>query len=108
MTQAPAGMHQRTYDAIIRTVSDLVPGVTIEDIFGKSRFDPIVRARHLFVYALRSYGLGVVHIGKHMGRDHTTIMYAVDKLKGYAQYDEWWLEALRQVDCALCEEHVSN
>jgi len=59
-------------------------GWTIEDLCGKSRRRPLVNARQIGMYVMReltdfSYPRIAEVFG---GRDHTTVMYAVDKIRG--------------------------
>jgi chromosomal replication initiator protein len=58
-------------------------GWTVEDLCGKSRRRPLVNARQIGMYAMReltdfSYPRIAEAFG---GRDHTTVMYAVDKIR---------------------------
>jgi chromosomal replication initiator protein len=58
-------------------------GWTIDDLCGKSRRRPLVTARQIGMYVFReltdySYPRIAEQFG---GRDHTTVMYAVDKIK---------------------------
>jgi chromosomal replication initiator protein len=58
-------------------------GWTVEDLCAKSRRRPLVTARQIGMYVFRdltdfSYPRIAEHFG---GRDHTTVMYAVDKIK---------------------------
>lgn len=58
-------------------------GWTVEDLCGKSRRRPLVTARQIGMYVFReltdySYPRIAEQFG---GRDHTTVMYAVDKIK---------------------------
>ncbi len=58
-------------------------GWTVEDLCGKSRRRPLVTARQISMYVMReltdfSYPRIAEVFG---GRDHTTVMYAVDKIK---------------------------
>jgi len=58
-------------------------GWTVEDLCGKSRRRPLVTARQIGMYVMRnltdfSYPRIAETFG---GRDHTTVMYAVDKIK---------------------------
>jgi chromosomal replication initiator protein len=61
----------------------LMFGWTVEDLCGKSRRRPLVTARQIGMYVFRdltdySYPRIAEQFG---GRDHTTVMYAVDKIK---------------------------
>jgi chromosomal replication initiator protein len=58
-------------------------GWTVEDLCDKSRRRPLVTARQIGMYVMReltdfSYPRIAEAFG---GRDHTTVMYAVDKIK---------------------------
>lgn len=58
----------------------LAVGVQPDDVRGKIRITPFVRARQLFVhYALRWFNL--VEIGVFLNRDHTTIMHSRDSVE---------------------------
>jgi chromosomal replication initiator protein len=58
-------------------------GWTIDDICGKSRRRPLVTARQTGMYVMRELtDLSYPRIAETFGgRDHTTVMYAVDKIK---------------------------
>ena len=55
-----------------------------KDLTGKSRKADLVKARHVAMYLLREeLGLQLIKVGELMGgRDHTTVMHGVDKIKG--------------------------
>jgi chromosomal replication initiator protein len=59
-------------------------GFTVDELCGKSRRRPLVTARQISMYVMRevtdfSYPRIAEAFG---GRDHTTVMYAVDKIRG--------------------------
>ncbi len=59
-------------------------GWTVDDLCGKSRRRPLVTARQIGMYVFReltdaSYPKIAEEFG---GRDHTTVMHAVEKIKG--------------------------
>ncbi len=58
-------------------------GWTVDDICGKSRRRPLVTARQTGMYVIRELtDLSYPRIAEAFGgRDHTTVMYAVDKIK---------------------------
>jgi chromosomal replication initiator protein len=58
-------------------------GWTVEDLCGKSRRRPLVTARQISMYVMRELtDLSYPRIAEAFGgRDHTTVMYAVDKIK---------------------------
>lgn len=62
-------------------------GVREEDILGKCRTNSVVFARHMFFVRLwRKYNMSFVEIGAATGRDHTTVMYAVQNALGPTAY----------------------
>ena len=71
-----------TPDLILEETANMF-GWTVEDLCGKSRRRPLVTARQIGMYVFReltdySYPRIAEQFG---GRDHTTVMYAVDKIK---------------------------
>jgi chromosomal replication initiator protein len=56
-------------------------GLPTSVLLGRSRTRPLVMARHLAMYLCRELtDLSLVEIGRAFGRDHTTVMYAIDKV----------------------------
>jgi len=51
--------------------------VSLSDVMGNARFKPIVRARHVVFYVLHQRGQSLAQIGRRMGCDHTSVMYAM-------------------------------
>ena len=74
---------------IIKETADYF-GLKDYDIKGKSRNKNIILARHISIYLaskLTSYSLS--EIGKAMsGKDHTTIMHSVDRIKSLLEVDD--------------------
>lgn len=77
-----------TCDEIINRVASY-GGHTRDDMIGPSRRQPLARFRQIAMYLCREYtDLSLPKIGKEFGgRDHTTVMHAVDKIKGLMQSD---------------------
>jgi chromosomal replication initiator protein len=78
----PAKPRVITPDLILDETASMF-GWTVEDLCGKSRRRPLVTARQIGMYVFReltdySYPRIAEQFG---GRDHTTVMYAVDKIK---------------------------
>ena len=75
------------------------------DIRGKSRNKNITLARHISIYLaseLTSYSLS--EIGKMMnGKDHTTIMYSVEKIKSILDTDESVKQAVETIKAELLQ-----
>ena len=73
------------------------------DIVGPLRFKHIMRARHVCCYVLRErFGMSLPLIGKTMHRDHSSVLYAVNKIRWSVQTDKTIAGAvdhLMQVPC---------
>jgi chromosomal replication initiator protein len=79
---SPTRPRQITPDLILDETAKMF-GWTVEDLCGKSRRRPLVTARQIGMYVFReltdySYPRIAEQFG---GRDHTTVMYAVEKIK---------------------------
>lgn len=64
---------------IIGQAADLY-GVGLEEVLSDSRDARVVKARQAACWLLRGYGLSFPRIATIVGRDHTTVMYAVRKV----------------------------
>ena len=64
-------------------------GFTVEELIGPSRRQPLVMARQVAMYLCRDLtDLSLPKIGAHFGgRDHTTVMHAIDKVKRFMSSD---------------------
>ena len=91
-----------TIDMIIHSTASYF-NVRDYDIRGKSRNKNITLARHISIYLaseLTSYSLS--EIGKMMnGKDHTTIMYSVEKIKSILDTDESVRQAVNDIKADL-------
>lgn len=57
-------------------------GITVEDMMGKSRAKPIAHPRQIAMYLARSHtSLSFPDLERIFDRDHTTVLYAVRKIK---------------------------
>ena len=76
-------------DQIIRLVAEYY-GVEIAAVCGQSRSRELVRPRHIAMYLARQEaGASLPHIGTAMGgRDHTTILYGVNKMAEEIEHDD--------------------
>jgi chromosomal replication initiator protein len=77
-----------TCDDIINRVASY-SGHNRDDLLGPSRRQPLARYRQIAMYLCREYtDLSLPKIGKAFGgRDHTTVLHAVDKIKRMMQSD---------------------
>ncbi|MCL1595320.1 MAG: chromosomal replication initiator protein DnaA [Actinomycetia bacterium] len=78
-----------TADGIISCVSQYYE-IPRSELTGGSRRQPLARQRQVAMYVCREHtGLSLPRIGQAFGgRDHTTVMHAVDKIKGLMQTDK--------------------
>ena len=65
-------------------------GVTIVDLEGKSRTQPLARARQVSMYLCRELtDLSLPRIGQLLGgRDHTTVLHGIKKVRDLMQTDK--------------------
>ena len=70
-----------TIDLILSTVAEAT-GVSVTEITGDKRSRPVVESRHLVMYLARELtDASLPKIGDRIGgRDHTTVLHAVDKI----------------------------
>ena len=82
------GTKPLTCDDIINRVASFC-GHTRDDLIGPSRRQPLARYRQVAMYLCREYtDLSLPKIGKAFGgRDHTTVLHAVDKIRALMQSD---------------------
>lgn len=78
-----------TADSIISTVSRFYE-IPQSEMTGSSRRQPLARQRQVAMYVCREHtGLSLPKIGAAFGgRDHTTVMHAVNKITGLIQTDK--------------------
>ncbi len=79
---SPAQPREITPELILDETAKMF-GWDVEDLCGKSRRRPLVTARQIGMYVMRELtGYSYPQIAKEFGgRDHTTVMYAVEKIK---------------------------
>jgi chromosomal replication initiator protein len=78
-----------TADGILSSVAQYYE-IPQSDLTGPSRRQPLARQRQIAMYVCREHtDLSLPRIGRAFGsRDHTTVMHAVDKIKGLLQTDK--------------------
>ena len=65
---------------VVRAVADVF-GVTVDEIMGRDRSREVALPRQVAMYLLRSENISLPQIGEALGgRDHTTVMYACEKV----------------------------
>lgn len=79
--QARRGRATVSSGAVIGSTADLY-GVTVEQVLSTSRDPRIVKARQGAMWLLRADGWSLPKIGAALGRDHTTVLHACNKIDG--------------------------
>ena len=75
----------KTVERIVEEVARIFD-VIADDIYTDRRAQPISRARQAAMYCIREItGMSYEAIGEKFGKDHTTVMYAVQKAKEHMQ-----------------------
>lgn len=77
-----------TIDLILSSVADFT-GISVTEIIGDKRTRPVVESRHLAMYLARELtDASLPKIGDRIGgRDHTTVLHAVEKITKLMQQD---------------------
>ena len=85
----PAETRIITADAIITATANTY-GLTTRELIGPSRKQPLARRRQIAMYLCRELtDLSLPKIGRDFGgRDHTTVIHAIDKVKDLMQSDK--------------------
>ena len=87
-----------TSDLIISVAAEYFD-VTPEEICSPSRSRPLVNARQMAMYLCRELtDLSLPKIGERFGgRDHSTVVFAVNKVRQHMQERESWFEQVREL-----------
>jgi len=79
-------------------VTSEVMGVSIEDMKGKARPQPIVRARHAFVYCGREYlKQSLPQLSRALNRDHTTALSSARRAAALLERDKIFCKQVDQI-----------
>ena len=80
--------------------------ITREELLGKSKRQELVRARQVCIYLLCDMlSLPLISIGKEMGgRDHSTIIYARDKIAELMRVNDTVAKSVTDIKCAVLKE----
>jgi chromosomal replication initiation ATPase DnaA len=83
--------------SILKCVCDTM-GVTVDQIRGRRRLRKYVEARHLFYYICRTETiLPLYKIGEFVNRDHSTVIYGANTIKGWLTFDKYWREVVETI-----------
>jgi chromosomal replication initiator protein len=91
-------------DTIIRVVSEHF-GLTPNDLKGKKRSQNIVFARQLAMYIGRELtDYSTTELGQEFGgKDHTTVMHSIEKIKGKLIADPIWESKIDSLKMSIKE-----
>lgn len=87
----------RTPDQLSDTAA-LLFGVPRAALFGRSRVARITQARHALAWALRQQDWSLEAIGAYLHRDHTSIIYALDRIERQSARNARLAERLAMLD----------
>lgn len=80
-------------------------GISKEDILGKSRFTPIVNARMILAYILRTYNKETLQsIGKTINRDHSAVINLIKRFDDYTFTDKRFKKIYENILWALVNQ----
>ncbi|TAL19805.1 hypothetical protein EPN90_02415 [Patescibacteria group bacterium] len=83
--------------AVVKAVSEFFH-VPVEEIRGRSRQGDIAEARHMAMFLMREdCQTSLPRIGGYFGRDHSTVLYAVQKVAGNLARDQKLREAVATI-----------
>lgn len=92
-----------TFEEIIRAVCLHFPGVTLDDLKGKTRAKEIVLPRQVCMYLIREFTQApLLEIGNYFGgRDHSTVLHAIQKVGERTAKDAEFRRLLLEVQESL-------
>ncbi len=75
---------RQVLDAVARSF-----GIPLERLLGRDRSREVVLPRQVAMYLLREESISLPQIGQALGgRDHTTVMYSIEKVNGMIEQDD--------------------
>ena len=97
-----------TPKTVLEIVSDFF-GVSLSSLTGRSRARDVAFPRQVAMYLMRDLGdLSLPRIGEELGgRDHTTVMYACDKISELVETDDRTRKQIMQLRGKLQSQSVS-
>ncbi len=101
--------YKLTMAGLLQWVSK-VEGMSVAELRGQAREKVVVRARFIFCYLARTYaGASMTQIGAFIGgRDHTTVMSAVAKIKTDRLTDEQLCKDVAHYEIDLDRQEASQ
>ena len=97
-----------TPKTVLEVVSEFF-GISLSSLTGRSRARDVAFPRQVAMYLMRDLGdLSLPRIGEELGgRDHTTVMYACDKIADLVETDERTRKQIMQIKGQLQSQAVS-
>ncbi len=94
-----------TPEAIIRATCSYF-NISKEDLLGRNKRQEFVRARQICTYLMRDMlTLPLVSIGKIMGgKDHSTVIYACEKVKELMRVNDTYLKQVNDIKSAVLKQ----
>jgi hypothetical protein len=86
---------------MIMIATALEMDVEVTDIMGKSRKSRFAEARRIVSGISRRFGWNLARIGKAMNRDHSTVMYQIDKFEHFLKNEDEYRDLVEQVQKKL-------
>ena len=96
---------EATPDAIIRATCSYY-NITKADLIGKNKRQELVRARQICTYLMcEMLALPLISVGKEMGgRDHSTVIYARDKIAELMRVNDAVLKDVNDIKSAILKQ----
>lgn len=96
---------EATPDAIIRATCSYY-NITKADLIGKNKRQELVRARQICIYLMcEMLALPLISVGKEMGgRDHSTVIYARDKIAELMRVNDAVLKDVNDIKSAILKQ----
>ena len=90
--------------ALLKSLITEVYDVSWDDIISNKRYKHIIHARHCYMYLCR-YVLGYTldRCGYEINRDHTSVMYAVQKIHGFYKVGDYSIENVELIKNKMME-----
>lgn len=97
--------------ALVQRVADAY-GVRVDEIRSRGRERHLIESRHVAMAVLYRRNVSVVAISRLLARNHSTVVYAVDKCAGMAVVEELakiaWFPALHRRLAASCGAAIAT
>lgn len=86
---------------MIMIATALALEIEVADIMGKSRKSRLAEARRIVSGISRRFGWNLARIGRAMNRDHSTVMYQIEKFEHFLKNEDDYRDLVEQVQKKL-------